>query len=278
MNQYETDHLNMVLDNAAECTVLLKSDGRFPIEAPCRIAAYGSGIRYTVMGGTGSGEVNARASFTIEQGLEKEGFEITSKKWLDEYDEVRKQAKKDYIKALKKEARQKHENPIMYLMGKELLEPYHGLALDAEGGDVCIYVLSRNSGEGSDRKVCEGDVKLTRSEVRDIIALNRIYDRFMLVLNVGGVVDLSPVMGVGNILILSQICSDMGKVLADIITGKQNPSGKLTTTWAAWEDYSSEGSFGDFDDNEYKEGVYVGYRYFDTFGKKALFPFGYGLS
>ena len=278
MQQYETDHLNLVLDNAAECTVLLKKNGKFPLEKPCKIAAYGSGMRYTIMGGTGSGEVNTRFSYTIEKGLEKEGFEITTKKWLDEYDEVRKTARKEYYKTLKKEAKKKHENPIMYLMGKELLEPYHGLALDAEGGDVCIYVLSRNSGEGSDRKVVEGDVKLTRSEVRDIIALNKIYDRFMLVLNVGGPVDLTPVMEVGNILILSQLCSDMGKVLSDILTGKQNPSGKLTTTWAAFEEYSAEGTFGDFNDNEYKEGIYVGYRYFDTFGHKALFPFGFGLS
>ena len=278
MQQYETDHLNLVLDNAAECTVLLKKDGRFPIEKPCKIAAYGAGVRHTIMGGTGSGEVNTRSSYTIEQGLEKEGFEITTKKWLDEYDEVRETAKKDYYKALKKEAKEKHENPIMYLMGKELLEPYYRLDLDAKGGDVCIYVLSRNSGEGSDRKVVEGDVMLTRSEVRDIIALNKIYDRFMLVLNVGGPVDLTPVMEVSNILILSQLCSDMGKVLSEILTGKQNPSGKLTTTWAAFEEYSAEGTFGDFNDNEYREGIYVGYRYFDTFGYKALFPFGYGLS
>lgn len=278
MQQYETDHLNLILNNAAECTVLLKKDGKFPIDKPCKIAAYGAGVRHTVMGGTGSGEVNTRFSNTIEQGMEKEGFEITTKKWLDEYDEVRKTAKKEYYKALKKEAREKHENPIMYLMGKELLEPYNGLALNAEGGDVCIYVLSRNSGEGSDRKVLEGDVRLTRSEVRDIIALNRIYDRFMLVLNVGGPVDLTPVMEVSNILILSQLCSDMGKVLSDILMGKQNPSGKLTTTWAAFEEYSGEGTFGDFNDNEYREGIYVGYRYFDTFGHKALFPFGFGLS
>ena len=278
MNQFEQDHLTYVLENAAECTVLLKSDGSFPLDSPCRIAAYGAGLRYTVMGGTGSGEVNTRFSYTIEQGLEKQGFTITTKKWLDEYDEVRKAAKKEYYKALKKEAKQKHENPIMYLMGKELLEPYHDLALNAECSDACIYVLSRNSGEGSDRKVVEGDIMLTQSEVRDILALNKNYDRFMLVLNVGGPVDLSPVMEVSNILLLSQLCSDCGKVLADILTGRQNPSGKLTTTWAAWGEYSNEGTFGDFNDNEYREGIYVGYRYFDTFGHKALFPFGYGIS
>lgn len=134
------------------------------------------------------------------------------------------------------------------------------------------------SGEGSDREVAEGDVKLTGSEIRDILALNKNYEKFMLVLNVGGVVDLSPVMEVGNILLLSQLGVDCGRILADIITGKQNPSGKLTTTWAAFEEYSKEGSFGDWNDTCYNEGIYVGYRYFDTFKKQALFPFGYGLS
>ena len=65
MNQFEQDHLTYVLENAAECTVLLKSDGSFPLYSPCRIAAYGAGLRYTVMGGTGSGEVNTRFSYTI---------------------------------------------------------------------------------------------------------------------------------------------------------------------------------------------------------------------
>ncbi len=278
MQQYETEHLNMVLGSAAECTVLLKTNGKFPISGPCKIAAYGSGMRYTVMGGTGSGEVNTRFAHTIEQGLENAGFEITTKSWLSEYDLVRKASKKEFYKELKKEARQKHENPIMYMMGKEFTERDHDLALLEKNEDVCIYVLSRNSGEGSDRKAAEGDVLLTKSEVRDITSLNKLYDKFMLVLNVGGVVDLTPVMEVSNILILSQLCSDMGRVLADILTGKQNPSGKLSTTWASYDEYSHEGTFGDFNDNEYREGIFVGYRYFDTFNKKALFPFGYGLS
>ncbi|MDD3361612.1 MAG: glycoside hydrolase family 3 N-terminal domain-containing protein [Hespellia sp.] len=277
MQQYEKKHLAQVLGNAAECTVLLKKNGKFPVEKAGKVAAFGSGLRYTIKGGTGSGEVNSRQTFTIEEGLEKEGFEITSKKWLDAYDEVRTQAKKSFLKDLSKEAKEKKQNIIMYSMGKVMKEPYHELHIQGEG-DTAIYVVSRNSGEGSDREVVSGDVKLSKAEVRDILALEKEYDKFMLVLNVGGVVDLSPVSEVGNILLLSQLGVDCGKVLADILTGKQNPSGKLTTTWAAWEDYSKEGTFGDWNETRYNEGIYVGYRYFDTVGKKALFPFGYGLS
>ena len=101
MQQYEKKHLNYVLDNGAECTVLLRTNGKFPLEKPGKIAAYGSGMRYTIKGGTGSGEVNTRFSHTIEEGLENAGFEITSKKWLDAYDQVRADAKKAFIKKIK---------------------------------------------------------------------------------------------------------------------------------------------------------------------------------
>ena len=277
MCNYEKEHLDYVNKNAAECTVLLKTNGDFPLEKAENLAAYGAGIRYTIKGGTGSGEVNSKETFTIEQGLEKSGFSICTKDWLDEYDEVRKNAKKQFYKDLKAAAKAKHENVFMYSLGKVMKEPNYNIAISKKC-DTAIYVVSRNSGEGSDREVLEGDVKLNESEIRDILKLNEVYERFMLVLNVGGPLDLSPVLEVENILILSQLGTDCGTILADILLGKQNPSGKLTTTWARFEEYSSEGTFGDWDDNLYKEGIYVGYRYFDTFGKKALFPFGYGLS
>ena len=86
----------------------------------------------------------------------------------------------------------------------------------------------------------------------------------MLVLNVGGVVDISPLDKVSNILLLSQLGIVTGDILADIILGKTNPSGKLTTTWAKYEDYNTIKDFGELHYTDYKEGVYVGYRYFDT--------------
>lgn len=276
MEQYEKDHLSVVLDNAAECTVLLKNNGKFPLENPCRLAAYGAGVRHTVRGGTGSGEVNTRFSYTIEEGLENAGFTVTTKKWLDACDAIRANAFEAFKKHIKREAIRNFENPFLYVMGKIMPEPEYELPLEAEG-DAAVYVVSRSSGEGSDREAVPGDVQLTKSEIRDILALDRQYEKFMLVLNVGGVIDLSPVMEVGNILLLSQFV-DCGRVLSDILIGKQNPSGKLTDTLAAPDQYSSEGTFGQWNNNLYREGIYVGYRYFDTFHKKALFPFGFGLS
>ena len=80
-----------------------------------------------------------------------------------------------------------------------------------------------------------------------------------------------------NILLLSQTGMALGDALADVVLGKAYPSGKLASTWAKWEDYCQVGDFAQPDDTHYTEGVYVGYRYFDSVGKEPLFPFGYGL-
>ena len=277
METYERDHLEMLRGHLADCAVLLKTDGAFPLAGPCALAAFGNGVRRTVKGGTGSGEVNSRFCITVEQGLADAGFTMTTGDWLDGYDAAWAAAKRAFLKRLKAEARAHHTNVFAYGMGKNMPEPAYDLPLEGEG-DAALYVLSRNSGEGSDRDPVPGDILLTSSEIRDILALNSRFSRFMLVLNVGGPVDLGPVMEVGNILLLSQLGVETGAALADILLGKANPSGKLTTTWARWADYPAIGTFGDHDNTDYREGVYVGYRYFHAAGVRPLFPFGFGLS
>lgn len=274
---YEKEHLNTLRPALAECAVLLKSNGAFPLSQPGEIAAYGCGVRNTVKGGTGSGEVNSRYFINVEQGLSRAGFTVTTKGWLDAYDEMYRQARKQFIARMKAEARARHVNVMIYSMGKTMPEPEYDLPLEG-AGQTAIYVLARTSGEGSDREPVGGDIRLSETEKRDILELNRKYPRFLLVINAGGVVDLSEVSQVENILLLSQLGVETGDALADILLGRQNPSGKLTTTWSAWEDYETVGTFGDPNDTEYREGIYVGYRYFDSTGKKALFPFGFGRS
>lgn len=274
---YEKEHIGLLRDSLAECTLFLRQNGAFPLETPGRIAAYGNGVRHTVKGGTGSGEVNSRYSVNVEQGLKGAGFTITTGRWLDAFDQVEQDAQKAFVKEIKERAKKKHTMAILEGMGAVMPQPEYDLPLDGEG-DTAIYVLSRISGEGNDREPIPGDIRLTDSEAKTILALDAKYEKFMLVLNVGGVVDLTPVKEVSNILVLSQLGVETGSVLADILLGRANPSGKLTTTWASWEDYCKEGKFGDINDTRYKEGIYVGYRYFDTVGKKPLFPFGYGLS
>jgi beta-glucosidase len=277
MNDYEREHSELLRRFGGECAVLLKTDGSFPLEAPCSLALYGSGARRTVKGGTGSGEVNSRTFVTAEAGLEEAGFRITSKSWLDRYGELYPQAKKRFVRQLKRAALKRGTLAILDSMGAVMPEPDYELPIDA-AGDAAVYVLARISGEGSDRRPVPSDILLTETEKRDILALNESFEKFMLVLNVGGPVDLSPVQEVRNILLLSQLGAETGHILADLLLGKSVPSGKLTASWSAWGDYPSVGEFGDRNDTRYREGVYVGYRYFDTVGKKARFPFGFGLS
>ena len=275
MNRYEKENLERLRPYLAECTVLLKKNGAFPLEAPCRIFAAGSGVRDTVKGGTGSGEVNSRYFVNVEQGLRDAGFYITDPYWPDMYSGFSERARKEFIKGIKQKARREKINIISASMGAVMKQPEYIIPLDYSA-DAAVYVVSRISGEGNDRLAEKGDFMLTDSEVRDILALNRHYEKFMLVINAGGPVDLSPVMEVGNILVLSQLGVETGSALADILLGKACPSGKLATTWAASEDQCTAGDFGNIDDTRYREGIYVGYRFFDTFGLDVLFPFGYG--
>jgi len=273
---YELEHMKTLRSNASECMVLLKTNGDFPLRNTGEIALFGSGSRQTIKGGTGSGDVNSRFYVTVEQGLENAGFTITTKDWMDRYDCVQKQAHQEFVAGIKSKAQATGVPAIMLGMGAVMPEPEYELPFEAVG-DTAIYVLSRISGEGSDRNAVDGDLKLTQTEIRDILNLAKTYKHFMLVLNVGGVVDLTPVLEVPNILILSQLGVVTGDALADVLLGQSYPSGKLTATWSAWGDYSQIGDFGQQDDTRYREGVYVGYRYFDSAAKTPLFPFGYGL-
>ena len=280
METYETDHLNAVRALAPECMVLLHSDGAFPLSEPGEIALFGSGARSTIKGGTGSGDVNSRHVTTIEEGLKTAGFTIVTRPWLEAYDRVRDRAHQDFIADIRAEAAERDVPAIMVGMGSVMPEPEYTIPLDVETDadpETAVYVLARVSGEGSDRSPEAGDLRLTASEIRDIRCLNERFEKFLLVLNVGGVVDLSPLGDVANILLLSQLGATIGDAFADVLLGGAYPSGKLATTWAAWDESDQIGDFGDPDDTHYREGVYVGYRFYDSVGKEPLFPFGFGL-
>ena len=282
LNKYEIEHNQMIRNQAAECTLFLKRNGDFPLASPGKIALYGNGARRTVKGGTGSGDVNVRDSVSIEKGLENAGFTITTKDWLNAYDKTYVKARETFISEIKAKAKRLHTNAIMLGMGAVMPEPSYKFPLNGEG-DTAVYVLSRICGEGNDRQNIPGDIQLSDTELRDILLLCQLYKKFMLVLNVGGMMDLSPLLkeegeSPENILLLSQLGAQTGDIFADILLGKADPSGKLASSWSPLQDFREAGTFGDPDETEYNEGIYVGYRYFDSVGKKALFPFGFGLS
>ena len=277
MNDYELAHLAALRPQLAECTLFLRRSGAFPLSAPGEIALYGAGVRHTLRGGTGSGEVNVRRSVTVEEAFRDAGFTITTGAWLDGYDRVRSAAQKRYYAGLRRKAVKSGVSAIFAAMGSVMPEPDYDLPLDG-AGETAVYVLTRISGEGSDRAAVKGDILLSDTEKRDILALRAKHPRFLLALNVGGPVDLSGLESVGDVLLLSQLGTETGAALADIVLGKTNPSGKLSTTWTSWAQHCAVGDFGEPDDTRYREGVYVGYRWFDSAGFTPAFPFGFGLS
>ena len=144
-------------------------------------------------------DVNSRYFTTCEKGLEDAGFEIVSKDWLDEFPKFKKDRHSDFTDYLQNVADRLASNAGHIAFGAVEPEREYDLPLEYSEAEAAFYVVRRNSGEGEDRRLVKGDIYLTDSEVRDILYLNENYKKFMLVLNVAGVVDLSPVKKVKNI-------------------------------------------------------------------------------
>ena len=144
MLAYEVEHMNLLRRLAPECMVVLKANGDFPLDAPCRIALYGSGARNTIKGGTGSGDVNVRGFTTVEQGLENAGFTITTKDWLSQYQNIRQKAHKRFVASVKQRAAKMGVSALFLGMGAVMPEPEYDLPLTGEG-DTGLYVLGRVS-------------------------------------------------------------------------------------------------------------------------------------
>ncbi len=290
LSRREIDHMNLARRIAGECVVLLENDGILPLSGPGSLALYGSGARDTVRGGTGSGDVNTRSDVNIEQGLEQAGFSITTRAWLDRQQTAAAKARQDYLDWIPRCAAEKGISEFLVTCSFPFLPPAP-VPITAEdiassAADTAVYVISRNSGEGADRWNRRGDYLLYEEERDQLIRLGEAYERLIVVLNVGGVMDLSElkaIPGIRALLLMGQLGNIGGNALADVLLGSVSPSGHLTDTWAkSYQDYPSSPTFshndGDVDDEFYTEGIYTGYRYFDTFGVEPLYPFGYGLS
>ena len=147
-------------------------------------------------------------------------------------------------------------------------------------------MLSRIAGENADRYAAGSDYYLSEQEHQTLQDICGMYPRVVVIINAGGVVDLSfldEFSAIKAVLVVSQPGMEGGHAVADVLSGAVSPSGKLTDTWAfRYEDYPNAASFshnnGDVSHERYEEGVYVGYRYFDSFGVPVRYGFGYGLS
>lgn len=287
----EKEHKSLARRAAAEGIVLLKNNGVLPLTKKS-VALYGPGSRMTVKGGSGSGDVHERHSVTIEEGLRNAGFSFPSTLWMDRFEGKYM----DDVAVWRADVEQKikgyspirtmqmfdviHENPMPYPACTPILPDEL-----TDETDTAIYVLSRQAGEGKDRRVEKGDYLLSDIELESLKTLSAHYKKLILILNCGSVIDLSILdeARIDAVLFYGQGGMEGGNALADLLTGAASPCGKLTDTWASkYEDYPSADTFsylnGNLENEEYNEDIYVGYRWFDRNGLLPRYPFGHGLS
>lgn len=287
----ETENRKMARKAAAEGFVLLQNEEHLlPLKTTGKIGLYGAGAVKTIKGGTGSGDVNERDCVTIRQGLEQAGFDITSREWLDSYQDIYTQARQTWKDEILQKIEQVNGNffsaysttPFFMPCGNVLDEA----AAKKDGADTAVFVLARIAGENADRKDIEGDYYISAEEKALLTQISNAYENVILIINTGGIIDLAFTEEFSNIKAIIQFVQagqEGGSALADVLTGAVTPSGKMTDTWTLkYSDYPNAAIFshknGNTEVEKYEEGIYVGYRYFDTFDVPVRYCFGYGLS
>ena len=285
---WEKEHAAVARKAAAESFVLLKNEeATLPVPKGSRIALYGVGAVETIKGGTGSGDVNERYAISIAQGLREAGYILTDEEWLAGAEKAYREARIAWKNTIMESATGDLRRFFYHYASHPFIFPGGDPVPDVPGDtDTAVYVISRIAGEGADRNVAPGDYLLTEAEEAAIHTLCRQYARVVLLLNVGGAIDLSILDREENIkavLLIGQPGMEGGRAVADVLSGDMPVSGKLTSTWACrYEDYPNAATFshvnGNVQKEVYTEDIYVGYRYFDTFGIPARFGFGEGLS
>lgn len=299
-------HATITRNAATEGMVLLKNDGNvLPLEGSTKkVAVFGRTAYDFIAGGTGSGDVNHAYVISLTEGLKNAGLKI---------DKTVQKAYEKYIPAAK--AAQKSDTELIgQFMPKKLIDEMQiaddMLAKAAKDNDMAIITIGKTSGEFLDRKV-SSNFNLTMAEQSMI---NGVCDEFhkagkkvVVILNVCGPVETaswtSKPDAILNVWLPGQ---EGGNSVADVLTGKECPSGRLPMTWPltyndvnnkadfpmpdeisnetisktleGFTDKRTNGSTRNFDYTEYNEGVYVGYRYYTTKNVKVAYPFGYGLS
>jgi beta-glucosidase len=276
---------------ATEGMVLLKNDNNaLPLSSPANVALFGNASYDLIAGGTGSGEVNKKYVVSLDEGLVNAGFSI---------DESLRKSYTEFI------ADQKAKGPKVEAL--RLPPPIPEMPVDsnrlqqlAGEASIAIVTLGRNSGEFADRNV-ENDFTLTTPERTFIENLSNAFHaknkKVVVVLNVGGPIEVSSWRSMVDAVLLAwQPGQEGGNAIVDVLSGKVNPSGRLATTFPM--SYSDVPSAKTFPGKElpavtatgpnpfgnkpaeaiYEEGIYVGYRYYSTFGVKPAYEFGYGLS
>ena len=263
---------------AEEGMVLLKNKAALPLSAG-KIALLGNASYDTFVGGTGSGEVQSAYTISFYDGLKKAGFSL---------DENLKKAYLSYIT----EEKAKRPKRMSIL---DVIKPVEEFPISEEqlqqmsrNCEAAIIIIGRNAGEGSDRSL-ETDYVLNDKELALIKATASAFHsqgkKLIVALNIDALVEVTSWQDLADALLITWLPGqEAGNAFANILTGKTNPSGKLPQTMAlSYNDIPSATAFPGTpkrspSESVYNEGIYVGYRYFSSFGKPVAYPFGYGLS
>ncbi len=289
-------HADVARKAAGESIVLLRNEGALPLKGTEKVALYGVSSVDFVAGGTGSGDVNKAYVVNMVQGMENAGFTL-DKGLVDFY---------NAFQAYDKAQNAISGNAFSWFSRRKLTEqaiPDAGIANEAKANDVAVVVLGRNAGEGADRKMMD-DFELTAVE-RELLqkvssSFHAAGKKVIVVLNVGGVIETNSWKNLVDAIVLPWSPGQEGaNAVADVLTGKVNPSGKLPMTFPVnFMDHPSSSNFPynynanasrgffwgprqpqkDVDYTRYEEGIWVGYRHFVTRDVAVSYPFGYGLS
>lgn len=256
---------------ASECTVLLKNDGTLPFAKGSGISVFGRvQLDWFYVGYGSGGDVNAPYKINLIDGIRNSDDISVNEELAD-----------TYLKWVNK-------NPADQGFWGHWPRYYPEMPLTsdmvraaADKTECALVVIGRSSGEDRENALEEGSFYLTNEERQMLSLISSMFVKTVVILNIGSIIDMSWLeqYKIGAALIVWQGGMESGNAVADVLSGKAEPSGRLSDTVArTYEACPSSENFGNKDYNNYAEDIFVGYRYFETFDKDSvLFPFGWGL-
>ena len=289
-------HAAVTRQSATEGMVLLKNDNNaLPLASTVKnIALFGCTSYDFVAGGTGSGNVNRAYTVSLLEGLSNAGYTV---------DDNLKSVYEKYLAAEKERLAKEKKSPFMPDKRPDEMSLTPAMVNEQVGkSDVALITIGRTSGEFLDRNVA--DFNLSQAETQMVQTVTRAFHaagkKVIVVLNIGGVIETASWKNLPDAILCAwQAGQEGGNSVADVLKGNASPSGKLTMTFPlSFADAASSKNFPvdmntsidlvnkgerkhdvkNVDYTNYEEDIYVGYRYFDSFGKNVSYPFGYGLS
>lgn len=269
-NEYKKAAIDIVGEG---CVLLENKENALPLRKGETVSVFGRIQLHYYKSGTGSGGmVNVSKVYGILEGLEESGDIVLNKELIKIYEDWEEENPFNEGRGWGTEPWSQVEMPLTEDVVKNA----------EKNSDTALFIIGRTAGEDQDFSDTKGAFRLSETEEANLKLVRQIFDRVVVLLNVGSLMNLDFIDNYKPDAVLIGWQGGMigGLGTADVLTGKVNPSGHLTDTIAySISDYPSNPYFGDPSETVYGEDIYVGYRYFETFAKeKVRYPFGYGLS